>query len=70
MLFPMFSCFNHLGYPLFFMTILERPLDFEVARQLLEAPGDIRVAVNAAAPGRQSKGFAEAGDFSGFGWNV
>jgi hypothetical protein len=31
-----------------------------VARQLLEAHGDIRVVVNAAAPGRQSKGFAEA----------
>lgn len=30
-----------------------------VARQLLEAHGDIRVVVNAAAPGRQSKGFAE-----------
>ena len=32
----------------------------EVPRQLLEAHGDIRVMVNAAAPGRQSKGFAEA----------
>lgn len=30
-----------------------------VPRQLLEAHGDIRVMVNAAAPGRQSKGFAE-----------
>ena len=30
-----------------------------VARQLLDAQGDIRVVVNSAAPGRQSKGFDE-----------
>ncbi|CAK9070896.1 unnamed protein product, partial [Durusdinium trenchii] len=30
-----------------------------VARRLLEAPGDLVAAVNGAAPGRQSKGFAE-----------
>lgn len=32
----------------------------QVARQLLDASGDIAVVVNSAAPGRQSKGFTEA----------
>ncbi|CAK9005662.1 Methylphosphonate synthase, partial [Durusdinium trenchii] len=44
---PLYVCYG---------DIIFRPC---VARRLLEAPGDLVAAVNGAAPGRQSKGFAE-----------